>query len=78
MANLTGKLEHRITLRLTNQEFQNLLILSDSYKMSPSQFIRFLLDNSVARSQVIIEDYYNKESVNNGEHQTTCNNCNLE
>lgn len=68
MANLTGKLEHRITLRLTDREYQQLITISNYNGCTPSNYLRTLIDSTFSKKKFFMEgsSYENERNDHNG------------
>lgn len=53
MKNYTGRFTNRLTLRLSDEKYNYILDLAESYGMSPSKVIRLLIDESYYSAQAM-------------------------
>lgn len=51
MKNLGDSYDKKITVRLSDSQHKFLLMMSDLYGVSPSEFVRILIDSTISRSK---------------------------
>ncbi len=57
--NMGSKLDHRVTLRLNNDQYAFLLKVSELLGVSPSDYLRMTINSGMVATRLTLDDFIN-------------------